>query len=151
MLKMSNGGMIVNRIKHLRSEKGWTQTQLGDILKVKDSAISKYESEKVPLTAETIKELAKIFDVTTDYLLCVSDDPKEHYTSFSVSESLLTENEEELLEVFRKVNERQQIKLIGRIEEIVKQIVNEETNRNDETGGFKSDVVPSTLSKKEVG
>lgn len=131
----------MNRIKHLRSEKGWTQTQLGDILKVKDSAISKYESEKVPLTAETIKELANIFNVTTDYILCVSDDPKEYCTSFPVSESLLTENENELLEVFRKLNERQQIKLIGRIEEIVDQMTN----------SFKSNNALSTHSKKDVG
>lgn len=60
----------MNRIKSLREENGMTQSQLGKLLNVKDAAISKYESEKVPLTAETILKLADIFSVSTDYLLC---------------------------------------------------------------------------------
>lgn len=59
----------MNRIKSLREEKGMTQLELGKLLGVKDAAISKYESEKVPLTAETILKLSEIFSVSTDYIL----------------------------------------------------------------------------------
>ena len=37
------------------------------------------------------------------------------------SDSFLTENEQELLEQFRKLSERDQIKFIGRIEEFTKE------------------------------
>ncbi|MFA9465327.1 MAG: helix-turn-helix domain-containing protein [Velocimicrobium sp.] len=81
----------MNRIKPLREERGMTQAELGKLLSVKDAAISKYESEKVPLTAETILKLANIFSVSTDYLLCYSDSKDEtviplheKYSSFGV-------------------------------------------------------------------
>lgn len=131
----------MNRIKELRIEKGWTQTQLGKALNVKDSAISKYETERIPLTAETIKKLSELFNVSTDYILCLSDSPNE-YTKIINTLTNLTENEQELLEIFHRVtNEREQIKLIGRFDEIVEQM----------TGNFKSDNAPSTPSKKNVG
>lgn len=59
----------MNRIKSLREEQGMTQSELGKLLGVKDAAISKYESEKVPLTAETILKLSEIFSVSADYIL----------------------------------------------------------------------------------
>lgn len=59
----------MNRIRMLREERGWTQAQLGEMLNVKDSAISKYETEKIPLTADTLKRLSEIFDVSVDYIL----------------------------------------------------------------------------------
>lgn len=59
----------MNRIRALREREGMTQSDLGKLLNVKDSAISKYESEKVPLTADTIAQLCRIFGVTSDYLL----------------------------------------------------------------------------------
>lgn len=63
----------MNRIKSLREEHGMTQSELGKLLSVKDAAISKYESEKVPLTTETILRLSEIFSVSTDYLLGQTD------------------------------------------------------------------------------
>ena len=47
----------MNKIKYLRTERGWTQERLGKELNVKGAAISKYESESIPLTDESIKNL----------------------------------------------------------------------------------------------
>lgn len=66
----------MNRIKRLREEKGLTQSELGEMLHVKDSAISKYESEKIPLTAETLRTLSKIFNVSIDYILGMEMQPQ---------------------------------------------------------------------------
>lgn len=63
----------MNKIKYLRTERGWTQERLGKELNVKGAAISKYESGSIPLTDESIKKLCKIFDVSSDYLLSKSD------------------------------------------------------------------------------
>lgn len=68
----------MNKIRALREERQMTQSELGKLLNVKDAAVSKYESGKVPLTADTIIKLANIFDVSTDYILGISG---THHTS----------------------------------------------------------------------
>lgn len=63
----------MNRLKKLREERGMKQSELGKLLNVKDAAISKYESGKVPMTGDTLIELSKIFNVSVDYILGVDD------------------------------------------------------------------------------
>lgn len=65
----------MNRIKALRENMGWTQTELGEKLDVQAAAISKYEKGDVSLTDETLRQLAIIFNTSTDFILCISDDP----------------------------------------------------------------------------
>jgi len=59
----------MNRIRELRELHGWNQDDLGKRLNVKRAAVSKYENEKIPLTAETILKLSEIFNVSSDYIL----------------------------------------------------------------------------------
>lgn len=67
----------MNRIKQLRTERGWTQEELGEKLNVKRAAISKYESGRIPLTDDTIKKLVTIFDKSSDYILGLNDNEKD--------------------------------------------------------------------------
>lgn len=61
------------RLKELRLEKGLTQTQLANEIGLSQSAVSFWENgERFPL-ATVIIIFAKYFDVTTDYLLGVTD------------------------------------------------------------------------------
>lgn len=59
----------MNIIKQLRKEKGITQEELGKIINVQKSAISKYETGRATPDLETIKTLANFFNVSIDYLL----------------------------------------------------------------------------------
>ncbi len=59
----------MNRLKALREERGMKQSELGKLLNVKDAAISKYESGKIPLTGDTLIALSEIFAVSIDYIL----------------------------------------------------------------------------------
>lgn len=61
--------MKMNRIKELRKRDGINQGELAEVLCVKRSAVSKYETGATPLTDETIIRLAKYFDVSTDRVL----------------------------------------------------------------------------------
>lgn len=62
-------GKLNKRIKKLRTDKGWTQTELGDKLGIMKQQVYKYESgENIPPTLKVIK-MAKIFKVTIDWLL----------------------------------------------------------------------------------
>ena len=65
----------MNRINELRKARKTSQDDLVSLLKVQRSAISKYETGKVPLTDETICILADYFNVTTDYLLGMEANP----------------------------------------------------------------------------
>ena len=67
----------MNRLKELRESHGMKQSELGKLLNVKDSAISKYEAEKVSLTADTVIRLSEIFKVSTDYLLGLTNSKTE--------------------------------------------------------------------------
>lgn len=83
----------MNRVKELRERMGWTQTDLGNKLNVKAAAISKYEKGDVSLTDETIVKLADIFNVSADYLLCLTDDPLPvGYVNQDLNDELDTES-----------------------------------------------------------
>ena len=61
--------MLSENIKTLRVKKGYTQKELADILHVTAQAVSRWENGDVEPSIGTIKEMAKIFDVSTDALL----------------------------------------------------------------------------------
>lgn len=56
-------------IYKLRKEKGYTQSQLGDLLNVTDKAVSRWENGDSFPETNLLKPLAKIFDITVDELL----------------------------------------------------------------------------------
>jgi transcriptional regulator with XRE-family HTH domain len=65
----------MNRIKELRIKKGITQAELAKKIGVQGAAISKYENEQLQISNEVLKSLALIFEVSIDYILCLTDDP----------------------------------------------------------------------------
>lgn len=77
------------RLRTLRTAKGWSQAELGEILahamglskKIPTSTVASWEHKnaliaKIP-SADKINALAQLFDVTTDYLKGLSDNPKK--------------------------------------------------------------------------
>lgn len=61
------------RLRQLRRNKKITQSELADILGLKPTAISNYESKRNEPSFEKLVALSKYFDVSCDYLLGVSD------------------------------------------------------------------------------
>ena len=56
-------------IKEMRKVKGVTQIQLAEFLKVSNATIAYWETNRHQPDLETIKKIAKFFDVTVDSLL----------------------------------------------------------------------------------
>lgn len=59
----------MKNLKRLRLDRGYTQEELGKLLNVQKSAISKYERGTVVPTADILLRLADIFGVSVDVLL----------------------------------------------------------------------------------
>ena len=59
----------MNRLKEIRESKGMTQTQLGEVIGAKKSAVSLWESGKRQIDNNTLKSLADFFGVSVDYIL----------------------------------------------------------------------------------
>lgn len=53
------GANDLNRLRQLRNESGMTQKELGNLLKLQNSAISKYEVGRTSLSDDLIFQLAK--------------------------------------------------------------------------------------------
>lgn len=60
--------MIRLRVKELREERGWSQTELSDRSGVRQAAISAAENGK-PLTLDTIEKLADAFGINARFLI----------------------------------------------------------------------------------
>ena len=58
-----------DRLKSLRKEKGYTLEQVADKLNTTKVTISRYEKNLREPKKETISQLAKLFNVSADYLL----------------------------------------------------------------------------------
>jgi transcriptional regulator with XRE-family HTH domain len=66
------GGVIMafaDRVKTLRAERGWSQTDLAGKIGAAPAQISRYESGRTAPSADTVIRLAEVFDVSCDYLL----------------------------------------------------------------------------------
>lgn len=63
------------KLKLLRSRRGWTQDQAAQQLGVTAQVVSNYERDYRSPDTEGLKHIAKVFNCSLDWLLGNSDDP----------------------------------------------------------------------------
>lgn len=90
------------RLKTLRQNRGWSQEELADILKLSKSAISKWERDVNYPQGRDIRALARLFNVSADYILGLTNNAAGEYSSdfeevLSIFCSLNKENKEKCL------------------------------------------------------
>ncbi len=61
--------MLGKRINELRIAFGWNQVQLAQKLNISKQTVSNWENENIQPSIEMLIRLAKLFRVSTDYLL----------------------------------------------------------------------------------
>ncbi len=113
---------ISQRVFYLLDKQGKKQNELSRFTGISTSTISAWNKRGTDPAANTISTIADFFGVSTNYLLTGQE--KE---SLSV-------NECEMLEVFKKFDEREQIKLIGKLEELYRQ---KQIKENTQPSAFK--------------
>lgn len=62
-----------NRIKHLRTEAGFSQKKLANEIGISESALQNYEYGSRDLPGDVIVRLCELLNCTANYLLCVDD------------------------------------------------------------------------------
>lgn len=67
--------MIYKRLRDLREDKDWTQQQIADMLFINRRTYSAYENGVNSMTPETLIKIAKIHNVSVDYILELTDNP----------------------------------------------------------------------------
>ncbi len=79
-----------DRLRQLREQFGYTQTQLAKMVNVSMRSIRNWEANAAP-GGESLVELAQVFSVSTDYLLGLVDDPTPngHNNALSDHESMV--------------------------------------------------------------
>ena len=64
------------RIKALREDSDMSQEQLSKLLNIGQQTLSQYESNKRKLPIDLLEQYSKIFKVSVDYIMGLTDDPE---------------------------------------------------------------------------
>lgn len=67
---------MYERIRNLREDKDLNQTQLAKELNISQATYSRYESGYLDIPSEILIKLSKIHQVSVDYILGLTDEPK---------------------------------------------------------------------------
>lgn len=100
--------MIGQRIKEAREIAGHTQSSLAELMGINHQQVWRWESGKYIPEAEKIASLAKALNVSSDYLLGLSDDPKR-----AARESELSPQEQEIIMALRRGDPMEAIRTIA--------------------------------------
>ena len=68
--------MLGQRIGEMRAAFGWSQVDLAKRLGVAKQTVSNWENENIQPSIEMLVRLAKLFNVSTDYLLGLDEIPR---------------------------------------------------------------------------
>ncbi len=71
--------MTLERLRSLREEKRLTQQQVADRLFIAQRTYSRYETGERAVPLEVLVEISKFFDVSTDYLLELTENRRRFY------------------------------------------------------------------------
>lgn len=67
--------MLGERINKLRISRGWNQVQLAEKLNITKQTVSNWENENIQPSIEMLVRIAKLFRVSSDYLLGLDETP----------------------------------------------------------------------------
>ena len=67
------------RLRELRENKNLTQAQLAKELLIDQRSLSFYEIGKYEPNLDTLKKISIFFNVSSDYLLCLTNDPTPYH------------------------------------------------------------------------
>lgn len=70
--------MIYQRIRDLREDHDWSQTQVAKFLSMSQTGYSKYETGERDIPTSILIQLAHLYNTSIDYLLGETNNPKRY-------------------------------------------------------------------------
>lgn len=119
-----------SRIKQLRQKRGVIQEILAAELGIAQQMLSKYERDITLIKVDILKKIAAYFNVTTDYLLGVSDVKRDIKGQMKVNETL--DAYYDLVEVYKGLDPYDQ-EMIWSIIQTVKKTSDKRKRDNTQT------------------
>lgn len=119
-----------SRIKQLRQKRGVIQEILAAELGITQQMLSKYERDVTLINVDILKKIAAYFNVTTDYLLGVSDVKRDIKGQMKVNETL--DAYYDLVEVYKDLDSYDQ-EMIWSIIQTVKKTSDKRKKDNMQT------------------
>ena len=93
------------KVKALRLVKGWTQTELAQMLNITKTYISHIENDRdIPL--QMVVKLAKIFDTTPAYLMGWEKNPEQKHYLYKTVDELTDEQFDSLMNYFEELKDK---------------------------------------------
>lgn len=71
--------MYLKRLKELREDNDLKQSNIADLLKMKQPQYARYETGKRDIPLDNLIVLAKFYKTSTDYILELTDNPKPYH------------------------------------------------------------------------
>ena len=120
---------IGDRIKELRKINNLTLQEVAEVLSTSKGNISNYENNVFKPSADSVIELSRLFNVSTDYILTGASNTIKNKPDSDIRYNF-TKEEQYIINLYRQLNERNKIKLEGYLEgEIIRQ--KETINKNE--------------------
>lgn len=95
-----------SRIKQLRENRGLIQEILVSELGITQQMLSKYERDVLCIKVDVLKKIAEYFNVTTDYLLGISEVKRDLQGQMKMNKTLDTYYD--LIEIYKGLDEYDQ-------------------------------------------
>ncbi len=93
---------ILNKILILREERGWSEYKLAEMSELTQSTISTWYRKNIIPSISSLQAICNAFNITLSQFFCNDNEFLD-----------LTDNQKELLNVFSKLNNKQQKELIN--------------------------------------
>lgn len=106
-----------SRIKQLRENRGLIQEILAAELGITQQMLSKYERDILCIKVDVLMKIAEYFNVTTDYLLGISEVKRDLQGQMKMNKTLYTYYD--LIEIYKDLDEYDQ-KMVWSIMQTVK-------------------------------
>lgn len=101
--------LLGENLRKAREEKGLTQAEVAKLLDMSASAIGMYEQGRRDPDTDTLKKLAELYEVSTDYLLGCTDDPSPK------QDDRQHVNDDEALEYLDELHKRPEMKALFQV------------------------------------
>ncbi|MBR2322194.1 MAG: helix-turn-helix transcriptional regulator [Clostridia bacterium] len=102
----------MTKIKELRLENNWTQKELAEKINLDAHNIGDWERGKAEPSIYWLKLLSEVFNCSIDYLVGREND----FGIIQQTNNALTENENQIIALYRKLNVHDQHKVLGFIQ-----------------------------------